>query len=171
MCNSRAMNWNTKGSKKTDAHHSWEMILPYSKIYCGPALWEEDFDKLIISSFLLSTCLHSQILSALQSSIYRQHQQQLNPHNLKAFRCSCLLSWGHRARGIDKHLLGACSVLTRITDVLGCMPCYASTDAGSQDIKATMRSSTVILCVFVICGPSETRGLGQGRSCWGLTAA
>ena len=86
MCNSRAMNWNTKGSKKMDAHHSWEMMLPYSKIYCGPAIWEEGFDKLIISSFLLSKCLRPQILSALQSSIYHQHRQQLNPHNLKVLR-------------------------------------------------------------------------------------
>ena len=52
--------------------------------------WEEEFDKLIISSFLLSKCLHPQILYQqlkAASITNNNYHQQLNPHNWKALRC------------------------------------------------------------------------------------
>ena len=68
------------GSKKMDAHHCWQMILPYSKIYLGGRIWQVNH----FTFSFIKVPPPSDPLSTTQSSIYHQ---QLNPHNWKALRC------------------------------------------------------------------------------------
>ena len=50
----RTLSWNGKGNKKMDSWHYWEIILHYARIYYILALREEELNKVMNLSFLLS---------------------------------------------------------------------------------------------------------------------